>query len=213
MAQVIRRLSQSVLDGNRLETEQVTAELLQEGLSAIEIINGGLTPGMQAVGDMFQRGEAFLPEMIASADAMKGALEILKPTLHTPIGQQRRKVVLGTVKNDLHDIGKNIAASVFQGEGYDVVDLGVDVSPEAFLKAATDHQPDVIGLSAMLTTTMSSMPIIIQSLRKSNVSAMIVVGGAPVSTAYADKIGADVYAADAVSGVRDVSKLFADPIE
>lgn len=187
---------------------QTQAEL-DAGTDIQTILNDGLISAMDEVGEKFSTGELFVPEMLMAAQAMKAGLGLLKPLLAE--GQSRRKgtVVIGTVKGDLHDIGKNLVSMMMEGAGFDVVDLGVDVESEAFVKSAAEHQADVIALSALLTTTMPAMQTTVTAVKEAGMAVKTIIGGAPVTQAFADQIGADGYSADAPGAVKLVKQLVA----
>ena len=174
-----------------------------------EILNTGLIGAMDIVGKKFSDGELFVPEMLMAAQAMKAGLEVLKPHLSGETAVSRGTVVIGTVKGDLHDIGKNLVAMMMEGAGFDVVDLGVDIDAEKFVKAATEHNAGVVALSALLTTTMPAMQATIVAIKEAGIAAKTIIGGAPVTEAYADQINADGYSADAPGAVELARKLFA----
>ena len=174
-----------------------------------EILNTGLIGAMDIVGKKFSDGELFVPEMLMAARAMKAGLEVLKPHLSGETAVSRGTVVIGTVKGDLHDIGKNLVAMMMEGAGFDVVDLGVDIDAEKFVKAATEHNAGVVALSALLTTTMPAMQATIIAIKEAGIEAKTIIGGAPVTEAYADQIGADGYSEDAPGAVELARKLFA----
>jgi 5-methyltetrahydrofolate--homocysteine methyltransferase len=173
------------------------------------ILNDGLISAMDEVGERFSAGELFVPEMLMAAQAMKAGLKILKP--HLSAGQSKSKgvVVIGTVKGDLHDIGKNLVSMMMEGAGFEVVDLGVDVDSEAFVKTAAEKSADVIALSALLTTTMPSMESTVKAVKEAGMTTRTIIGGAPVTQAFADQIGADGYSADAPGAVKLVKALVA----
>jgi methanogenic corrinoid protein MtbC1 len=177
------------------------------GTDIQSILNDGLIGAMDDVGEKFSTGELFVPEMLMAAQAMKGGLEILKPLLATGQSSSKGTVVIGTVKGDLHDIGKNLVAMMMEGAGFEVVDLGVDVDSQAFVKAAADKGADVIALSALLTTTMPSMETTVKAVKEAGMSVKTIIGGAPVTQAFADQIGADGYSADAPGAVKLVKQL------
>jgi 5-methyltetrahydrofolate--homocysteine methyltransferase len=187
---------------------QTQAEL-DGGTDIATILNEGLIAPMDVVGERFSAGDLFIPEMLKAAQVMKTGLEILKP--HLTAGQSRSKgtVVIGTVKGDLHDIGKNLVAMMLEGAGFEVVDLGVDVSSESFVKAAMEKNAGVIGLSALLTTTMPAMDKTVKAVKEAGLSVKTIVGGAPVTQAFADTIGADGYSADAAGAVKLVKQIVA----
>jgi 5-methyltetrahydrofolate--homocysteine methyltransferase len=182
---------------------------LDAGTDIQTILNDGLIGAMDEVGEKFSAGELFVPEMLMAAQAMKAGLELLKP--HLAEGQSQRKgtVVIGTVKGDLHDIGKNLVSMMMEGAGFDVVDLGVDVESEAFVKSAAEKNADVIALSALLTTTMPAMQTTVKAVKEAGMTVKTIIGGAPVTQAFADQIGADGYSADAPGAVKLVKELVA----
>jgi methanogenic corrinoid protein MtbC1 len=177
------------------------------GTDIQSILNDGLIGAMDDVGEKFSTGELFVPEMLMAAQAMKGGLEILKPLLATGQSSSKGTVVIGTVKGDLHDIGKNLVAMMMEGAGFEVVDLGVDVDSQAFVKAAADKGADVIALSALLTTTMPSMETTVKAVKEAGMSVKTIIGGAPVTQAFADQIGANGFSADAPGAVKLVKQL------
>ncbi|MFO7688760.1 MAG: corrinoid protein [Desulfobacterales bacterium] len=187
---------------------QTRAEI-EGGTNIATILNEGLIAPMDVVGERFSAGDLFIPEMLKAAQVMKKGLEILKP--HLTAGQSRSKgtVVIGTVKGDLHDIGKNLVSMMLEGAGFEVVDLGVDVSSERFVKAATEKNARVIGLSALLTTTMPAMDSTVKAVKEAGLAVKTIVGGAPVTQAFADTIGADGYSADAAGAVKLVKQIVA----
>ncbi len=181
-------------------TSQVKAAL-DEGTAASEILNKALIPGMDVVGERMENGDMFIPEVLMSAKAMSAALGILKPLLTDEESKSAGRIIIGTVKGDLHDIGKNLVAMMLESAGFEVVNLGVDIAPEAFVEAVKEHQPNLIGLSALLTTTMTQMQKTVDALKESGLRGQvkILVGGAPVTEKFAQEIGADGYAPDAGS--------------
>jgi len=174
-----------------------------------EILNAGLIDAMDIVGKKFSSGELFVPEMLMAAQAMKAGLEVIKPHLSEGTASARGTVIIGTVKGDLHDIGKNLVALMMEGAGFDVVDLGVDIDAEKFLKAAVDHSAGVVALSALLTTTMPTMETIVSAIKEAGIAVKTIIGGAPVTAAFADQIGADGFSADAPGAVELTRKLLA----
>ena len=196
-----------VQKGNSTSIEVLTKKALSQNISAEEILNNGLVEGMNIVGEKFKNNEIFIPEVLISAKAMNSGLEILKPLLAEAKVKSKGKVVIGTVKGDLHDIGKNIVAMMLQGAGFDVVDLGADVSKEKFLEFAKNENADILGMSALLTTTMIYMKETIETLKDADLKKdiKVIIGGAPVTESYAAQIDADGYAPDAASAV-DLSK-------
>jgi len=180
---------------------------LDGGTDIGTILNDGLISSMDEVGERFSAGELFVPEMLMAAQAMKAGLKILKP--HLSAGQSKSKgtVVIGTVKGDMHDIGKNLVSMMMEGAGFEVVDLGVDVDSEAFVRKAAETSAEVIALSALLTTTMASMEDTVKAVKEAGMSAKIIIGGAPVTQAFAHQIGADAYSEDAPGAVKLVKQI------
>ena len=201
----LKALSEVIIKGDQATAVNMTKKALTEGIGAESILNDGLIAGMDVVGDRFSKNEIYIPEMLIAARAMKSALEILKPELAKegvkPIG----KMAIGTVQGDLHDIGKNLVAMMLKGAGFEVVDLGVDVKPETFVEKIKETGVQLVGLSALLTTTMPGLDKTIKALRNSGLKVKVMIGGAPVTQEYADKVGANGYAPDAASAV-DVAK-------
>jgi 5-methyltetrahydrofolate--homocysteine methyltransferase len=187
----------------------LTQQLVDTGLSPQTILNDGLIAGMAVVGEKMRDGEMYLPEVLQSAAAMKASLAILKPHLAREGAKSRGKILIGTVKGDMHDIGKNLVVIMLQGAGYEIVDIGLNAEPQKFIAAITEHTPEIVGLSAMLTTTMLNMKAIIEAVVAAGLRSKvkIIVGGAPVSQKFADEIGADGYARDAVLAVDKVKQL------
>jgi 5-methyltetrahydrofolate--homocysteine methyltransferase len=198
---LLDELKQAVIDGNAPGTQTLVKQAMSEGMPAEKILNEGLIAAMAEVGRLFEAGEYFVPEMLVAARAMKGGLELLRPALAAANVQSIGKVVIGTVQGDLHDIGKNLVAMMLEGAGFEIVDLGTDVSPDKFVEAVRTHQPNLVGLSALLTTTMPKMKTTIEALNAAGVrgNVQVMVGGAPVTEKYAMDIGADFYAPDASS--------------
>ncbi len=192
----LSEIADAIYDGNAEKVTALTKSAVEAGTSALEILDNGLMAGMNRVGKDFKEGELFVPEVLVASRAMQAGMEILKPLLVTQKVKSPGKVVLGTVKGDLHDIGKSLVSIMLQGAGFEVIDLGVDVSKETFLKAITDNQPDLVGMSSLLTTTMPQMPEIIEAIKSAGLreKVKIMVGGAPLTADYASKIGADGYA-------------------
>jgi 5-methyltetrahydrofolate--homocysteine methyltransferase len=202
----LTELTAAVAAGKRTDTVRLTQELLAAGSSPQNLVEQGLVPGMAIVGDKFKRNEIFVPEMLVAARAMKEALKILEPLLATAGIKPKYTALIGTVQGDLHDIGKNLISMMWRGANFAVVDLGTNVSPDKYLAAAVEHKANLVGLSALLTTTMPAMKETVRILRAANLPDMkIMVGGAPITQAFADEIGADGYAADAGTAV-DIAK-------
>lgn len=204
----LKAIYQAVIDGDAAEVEAGVKAALAEGIGAEEILTQALVAPMDEVGQRFEEGDLFVPEMLIAARAMQAGLKILKPHLAKADVKAAGKVAIGTVKGDLHDIGKNLVAMMLEGAGFEVNDLGVDVSPEAFVKAAQDGA-QLIGMSALLTTTMSNMEVTVQALKAAGLreTVKVFIGGAPVTQEYANKIGADGFASDASSATRMARQL------
>jgi len=198
----MEELKELVKTGKSDKAAERVKKLLDEGTAADVIMKTALIPAMDDAGDLFQQGQYFLPELLVASRAMKFGLEVLRPQLIEsglkPIG----KVVVGTVKGDLHDLGKNILAMALEGAGFEVIDLGTDISPEKFVEALKEHKATVIGLSALLTTTMYSMKNTIEEIKNAGLrdQVKVMIGGAPITQDFADEIGADFFGPDATSG-------------
>jgi len=200
---------EGILNGDMHAVEDAAKAGLAGGVPAGEILNEAMIPAMAEVGRLFEANEYYVPEMLISARAMKAGLAILRPELAAAGVEPKGKVVLGTVKGDLHDIGKNLVGIMIEGAGFEIIDLGVDVSPEAFVQAAQEKDADAIGLSALLTTTMPSMKSTIEALEEAGVrdKVKVIIGGAPVTQKYADEIGADGYGRDAAAAATLTKSL------
>lgn len=197
----LKQLCDAVIQGKRDDATQLTKELLEANVSAEKILNEGLIAAMSIVGEQFKNCEIYLPEMLMSARAMKSATEVIRPALVKAGVQPLGTVIIGTVQGDLHDIGKNLVGMMAEGAGFKVVDLGVDVTPAKFVDAAREHNGQVIGMSALLTTTMMRMPEVIKALQEAGLrdKVKVMVGGAAITQEWANEIGADGYAPDAAS--------------
>jgi methylmalonyl-CoA mutase cobalamin-binding domain/chain len=206
---LLRQLYDYTLVGNGPEVLDLTRQGLELGLGPEILLYEALIPSLEEVGARFERGDFFVPEMLIAGKAMAGALEILRPLLAETGAQAIGKIVMGTVKGDVHDIGKNLVNIMFEGAGFEVIDLGVQVAPEKFLDAIRQHQPDIVGFSAFLTTTMPMFKANINALEKAGMrdQVIVMVGGAPVTQEYADVVGADGYAADASAAVVRAKEL------
>jgi 5-methyltetrahydrofolate--homocysteine methyltransferase len=202
-------LQKAVIEGDGDESVRLVQQHLDEGKEAKDILDNGLIAAMDVVGDLFGKGELFIPEMLIAAEAMQDGLALLKPLIVDQEEGGKGTVVIGAVKGDLHDIGKNLVALMLEGAGFNVVDLGADVSPEAFVAAAQEHKASIVGMSALLVTTMPQMRITVSQMRDAGLGAMAIVGGAPLTQAYADEIQADGYASDAPGAVVLCKKLLA----
>jgi len=203
----MEELKQLVIDGKADKAAALVAKLMDEGRSADELMEQSLIPAMDVVGKLFQDGEYFLPELLVSAKAMQKSVEVIKQRSPAGAVTKSGKAVVGTVKGDLHDIGKNLLAMSLEGAGFEVVDLGTDVSAEQFVGAVKEHKPNVVGMSALLSTTMYMMKDVIEAIDKEGLHAgvKIMVGGAPLNDDYAKKIGADYYGPDCIAG-RDYAR-------
>ena len=207
--ELLRQLYDYTLVGNGPEVLDLTRQGLELGLGPEVLLYEALIPSLEEVGARFERGDFFVPEMLIAGKAMAGALEILRPLLAETGAQTIGKIVMGTVKGDVHDIGKNLVNIMFEGAGFEVIDLGVQVAPEKFLDAIRQHQPDIVGFSAFLTTTMPMFKANINALEKAGMrdQVIVMVGGAPVTQEYADVVGADGYASDASAAVARAKEL------
>jgi corrinoid protein of di/trimethylamine methyltransferase len=212
--ELYEKLAQSVIDGEPEDAEQIAKQALAEGLDPLTCINEGLTKGIQRVGELFASGEYFLPELIIGAEAMKLALAVLEPAM---VGDQSREVVgtvvLGTVEGDMHEIGKTLVGTMLIANGFKVIDLGVDMSTDKFIEAVKENNADIVGASALLTTTMLQQGKIIEALEAEGLRGQVkvMVGGAPVTDSFASEIGADGYAEDAISAVDLAFRLIDAP--
>jgi 5-methyltetrahydrofolate--homocysteine methyltransferase len=207
MSRLYERLSTAILEGDVKKTPNLVQKALGKELVPKDILDNGLVVGMNEVGVRFKRGDMFVPEVLMSADAMQAGMKILRPELVASGAKLIGKILLGTVKGDLHNIGKNLVGMMCEGAGFEVIDIGFDVEPEAFIEAIKEHQPDIVGMSAMLTTTMRAMGHTIKAIEEAGLREQIqvVVGGAPVDAEFARRIGADGYGSNAPSGV-DLAK-------
>jgi 5-methyltetrahydrofolate--homocysteine methyltransferase len=210
MSDILTKISEAIIQGNVEDMTDLTEEAIDEGLAPQEILDKGLMAGMDYVGVEFKAGNMFVPEVLRSAKAMQTSMEMLKPLLVQAGAKSTGKVLLGTVKGDLHDIGKNLVGMMCEGAGFEVKDIGKDIGPEAFVAAVKDYQPDVIGMSALLTTTMRSMGHTIKALEEAGLRdrVKVIIGGAPVTQSFADQIGADGYAPNAAAAA-DLAKRLA----
>lgn len=200
---------EGILKGQMEDVTEAVSAALAEDTRAGELLDEAMIPAMAEVGRLFEANEYYVPEMLISARAMKAGLSILRPALVEEDVEPKGRVVLGTVKGDLHDIGKNLVSIMIEGAGFEVIDLGVDVSPEEFVKAAQENEADAIGLSALLTTTMPSMQDTVEALEEAGMRdrVQVIIGGAPVTQKYADEIGADGYGRDAAAAANLVQSL------
>ncbi len=205
----LKALADAIVKGDQNAAVEITRTALDEGTAAKSVLDEGLIAGMDVVGSRFKKNEFYIPEVLIAARAMKMAMEILEPELVKAGVKPVGKFLIGTVQGDLHDIGKNLVAMMLKGAGFEVIDLGVDVGPEKFVEQAGSTGIQLIGMSALLTTTMPGMEKTVKALKDAGVSARIMIGGAPVTQGYADKIGADGYAPDAASAVDMAKSLVA----
>ena len=212
--EMYQKLAQAVIDGEPEDAETLAKQALEQGLDPLTCINEGLTKGIQKVGELFASGEYFLPELIIGAEAMKKALAVLEPAM---VGDQSRevvgRVVLGTVEGDMHEIGKTLVGTMLIANGFQVFDIGVDKSAGEFVAAVQENNADIVGASALLTTTMLQQKKLIEALEKANLKdkVKVMVGGAPVTASFASEIGADGYAEDAISAVDLAFRLVDAP--
>jgi len=209
---VLEDLKQNVIEMEVERAIELTQKALDEGLGAEEILNKALIPAMDVVGEQYERGEKYVPEMLLSAHAMKGAMGLLRPLLVESGVEMKGRVVIGTVEGDLHDIGQNLVGMMLEGAGFEVHNLGAEVPAEEFVKGAKEHEADLVGMSALLTTTMLHMPEVIEALKENGLRdrVKVMIGGAPVTQEYADEIGADGYAPDAASAVKLAERLMTE---
>lgn len=210
-AGLLAQIKASTEEGDRDQTVALTQQALDQGLAVERILDDGLIAAMDVVGSRFSKGEIYVPEMLISAYAMKGAMELLRPILTAAGVESRGICIIGTVEGDLHDIGQNLVHMMWEGAGFEVINLGTETSSEEFIAAIKAHQPDIVGMSALLTTTMIHMPENIQAFKEAGVldQIRVMVGGAPVTQEYADEMKADAYGADAASAV-DLAKRLVD---
>jgi len=204
MEAVIEKIYQGVLNGEREVVVEAVQEAIDGNVTAERILKEGMMSAMAETGRLFEEGEYFVPELLIAARAMQGGMELLKPLLVAEDIEPIGKIVVGTVKGDLHDIGKNLVGMMLEGAGFEVIDLGSDVDAEKFVEAVRANQAHVVGMSALLTTTMTNMPVVIEALKAAGLrdSVKVLIGGAPVTKTYADQIGADGYAPDASQAAK-----------
>jgi len=206
----LQELSAAVEKGNRKEAARLTQVLLDSGLPPMEIVETGLVPAMAIVGEKFKNNQVFVPEMLIAARAMKEAMAIIQPLLTAAGIKPKYTAIIGTVQGDLHDIGKNLVAMMLKGANFNVIDVGTNVPPEKFITAAKEHNAQLVGLSALLTTTMPAMKTTVDAFRAAGLNDVkIMIGGAPITQQFANEIGADGYSADAASAVDLATKLVA----
>ncbi len=210
MADILEKLTSNLYEGQADEVADLVQQALDQGLAPGEVLQGGLIAAMDEVGRDFKAGDLFVPEVLIAARAMRAGMGVLRPLLAESETPSVGKCLIGTVKGDLHDIGKNLVKMMLEGAGFEAIDLGTDVGPAAFVDAVREHQPQMVGMSALLTTTMVQMKSTVDALEEAGLreSIKIMIGGAPVTQAYAQEIGADAYAPDAASAV-DVARELA----
>jgi len=209
MTGLLGKIAEMLITGNADKVVTLTKEALDDGASPQEILDKGLLAGMDVVGQRFKIGEMFIPEVLRCAKCMHGSMAILRPLLAETGAESIGTFVIGTVKGDLHDIGKNLVGMMFEGAGFNVIDLGIDKEPKAFVDAIKQHKARIVGLSALLTTTMPKVGETINAIKEAGIrdQVKIMVGGAPVTAAFAEKIGADGYASNAASAVEKAKDL------
>jgi 5-methyltetrahydrofolate--homocysteine methyltransferase len=205
----LKALADAVISGDQNTALEITKAVLEEGTAAKDVLDNGLIAGMDIVGARFKKNEIYIPEVLIAARAMKMAMEVLEPELVKAGVKPVGKLLIGTVQGDLHDIGKNLVAMMLKGAGFEVIDLGVDVEPEKFVEQVKAANAQLVGMSALLTTTMPGMEKTIKALKDAGVPVKIMIGGAPVTQDYADRIGADGFAPDAASAVDLAKSLVA----
>jgi 5-methyltetrahydrofolate--homocysteine methyltransferase len=205
----LKALADAVINGDQNKAVEITKAAIEEGTAAKDVLDNGLIAGMDIVGARFKKNEIYIPEVLIAARAMKMAMEVLEPELVKAGVEPVGKLLIGTVQGDLHDIGKNLVAMMLKGAGFDVIDLGVDVGPEKFVEQVKAAKAQLIGISALLTTTMPGMEKTIKALKDAGIPVKVMIGGAPVTQDYADRIGADGYAPDAASAVDLAKSLVA----
>ncbi|MBT3379935.1 MAG: corrinoid protein [Lentisphaerae bacterium] len=207
--EILEQLAECIIKGKAPDAKELTQKALDDGVDVSDVLNQGLVAGMSVIGDRFKRNEVYVPEVLIAARAMKAGMELLRPLLKEGGIEAKAIVCVGTVKGDLHDIGKNLVCMMLEGAGFEVVDLGVNVEPEKFVAGVQENNANAIGMSALLTTTMTSMKTTIDAFAEAGCrdQVKIMVGGAPLTQNFADEIGADGYAPDAASAVDLVNEL------
>ena len=199
---LLEQMAADLMKGKANDVKTAVQQALDEGMEPGTILNDGLLAGMSVIGERFKRNEVYVPEVLIAARAMKAGMEILQPKLVSSGVEPKGTVVIGTVKGDLHDIGKNLVGMMLEGAGFKVIDIGIDVPAEKFVSEAKANNADIICVSALLTTTMTNMKSVVEAVAASDISPKIMIGGAPVTQAYCDEIGADGYSADAASAAE-----------
>lgn len=206
---ILKEITVNVEKGDSATVKELIKKALSQKISAEEILNDGLVKGMDAIGIKFKKNEIFIPEVLIATRAMKAGMDIIRPYFTEERNESKAKIVMGTVKGDLHDIGKKIVCMILEGEGFEVVDIGIDVSKEKFLTSIKKENPDIIGMSALLTTTMVYMREVVEAVEKVKLkkNVKIIIGGAPITQAFADEIKADGYAPEATSAAELIRNL------
>src|ERR1035437_4996033 len=208
---IVEQIKENLMKGKAKDVKEQVEQAMKQGVPAVEILNHGLLAGMGVIGEKFKKNEVYVPEVLIAARAMKAGMEILKPALAAAKVQPRGVVVIGTVKGDLHDIGKNLVGMMLEGAGFKVVDAGINVEPSKFLELARSNNAQLIGVSALLTTTMTNMKLVVDQVKQSDLAGKlkVMVGGAPLTQAFCDEIHADGYSPDAASAADLAKKLVA----
>ena len=203
----VEQIKETVIKGRAPDVASLVRQALEEGVSASVILNEGLCLGMNVIGERFKKNEIFVPQVLLAARAMKHGTDILKPHLIADGVEPFATAVVGTIKGDLHDIGKNLVCMMLEGAGFRVVDAGIGVAPEKFVELAREHGAAIVGVSALLTTTMVNMRGVVEAVRTAGLPAKVIIGGAPVTQAFCDEIGADGYSPDAASAAELATRL------
>ena len=206
---ILQDISENLMKGKANDVKSLVEKALGDGVAPGEILNQGLLSGMGIIGQRFKNNEVYVPEVLIAARAMKAGMVILQPQLVAAGVEPVGVAVLGTVKGDLHDIGKNLVCMMLEGAGFKIIDAGIDVPPEKFVELAKENNASLVGVSALLTTTMTNMKAVVDAVKASDVAAKVIIGGAPVTQAFCDEIGADGYAADAASAADLAKSLLA----
>ncbi len=207
--QITEQICEALMKGKKNDVQQLVSQALAEGVAPAAILNEGMVQGMSIIGDKFSKNEVYVPEVLIAARAMKAGMTILRPELVKAGVEPVGTAVIGTVKGDLHDIGKNLVGMMLEGAGFNVIDGTIDVAPEKFVQLAKENNAQIICVSALLTTTMTNMKLVVDAVKEAGLSTKVMVGGAPVTQAFCDEIGADGYAADAASAAELAKKLVA----
>ena len=208
---IVEQIKENLMKGKAKDVKEQVEQAMKQGVPAGDILNQGLLAGMSVIGDKFKKNEVYVPEVLIAARAMKAGMELLKPALAAAKVQPRGVVVIGTVKGDLHDIGKNLVGMMLEGAGFKVVDAGINIEPAKFVELARSNNAQLIGVSALLTTTMTNMKSVVEQVKQSDLAGKVkvMVGGAPLTQAFCDEIGADGYSPDAASAADLAKKLVA----